>query len=534
MLYYSELGQRDNSYNTFHKLANSWMLCNQKIEGDGWHPYSLSLRIVNWIHALTYFDVELKNDKSFHEKLVRSIYGQVIFLSSNLEFDVKGNHLLSNIRALLWAGVVFKGKKPQGWYNKALRLLETEISEQVLPDGGHFERSPGYHAVVLKYCFEMAILLHRNRKCPEWLNEAIRRMCDYLTVVLPPDSQLPLLKDTSLDMAENPLDLLTAASIYFQEPRFKKTEDLGVYPFMLFENTGCEQFNKFKNTSSSIQSKPLRDSGYFVSRDDKIKDFLIFDVGKTCPDYLPAHAHADLLSYELIVNGKRIVVDSGIYEYTDGTWRNYFRSTRAHNTVEVCEKNQSEVWSSFRVARRAKILHNYWEENDDCIILQGEHDGYQRLKVPVIHRRTIVCMKNKFWIFIDQLLGEGKCSAVNNIHFHPNLTLNNTSDTEWQAEVDSLKVWISMFGHGHSHKIFGQTNPYTQGWYSEKFGQILKNCVISAKVSPRLPCIFGYCISKHKSLDTIKLNNNNSEIMIIYNNKKFTFSLTKVGGITIS
>ena len=96
-----------------------------------------------------------------------------------------------------------------------------------------------------------------------------------------------------------------------------------------------------------------------------------------------------------------------------------------------------------------------WEETDDYIILQGEHDGYKRLRVPVIHRRTIICMRNKFWLVLDQLLGTGKCSTVNNIHLHPNLNVNRESDTEWQAEVDSQKVWISVFGHDNCYKIIG-------------------------------------------------------------------------------
>ena len=101
----------------------------------------------------------------------------------------------------------------------------------------------------------------------------------------------------------------------------------------------------------------MHGSGYYAVNDFAREDFLIVDAGPVCPDYLPAHAHADMLNYELVIRGRRVIVDSGVYEYQAGAWRDYFRSTRAHNTVEINRENQSEVWSSFRVARRARPLN---------------------------------------------------------------------------------------------------------------------------------------------------------------------------------
>jgi hypothetical protein len=99
----------------------------------------------------------------------------------------------------------------------------------------------------------------------------------------------------------------------------------------------------------------------------------ILDVGKPCPDHLPAHAHADLLSYELMVAGCRIVVDSGVYEYTAGPWRDYFRSTRAHNTVEVGGTDQSEGGTASRRGERAQM--RFIGRDRFIGVARSSHDG---------------------------------------------------------------------------------------------------------------------------------------------------------------
>src|SRR6202011_6026913 len=100
-----------------------------------------------------------------------------------------------------------------------------------------------------------------------------------------------------------------------------------LYPALLFGAAGWEVYQSWPE-SPARESLAFPDTGHHVLRDDRRGDFLFFDAGEPCPPYLPAHAHADLLSYELTVGGRRLVVDSGVYEYAPGSWRNYFRSTR--------------------------------------------------------------------------------------------------------------------------------------------------------------------------------------------------------------
>lgn len=191
------------------------------------------------------------------------------------------------------------------------------------------------------------------------------------------------------------------------------------------------------------------------------------------------------------------MVDSGVYEYTAGSWRDYFRSTRAHNTVEVAGENQSEVWSSFRVARRARPGKVTWKVADRYILVQAEHDGYKRLPVPVIHRRAVVWKKNEFWLVADELSGKGHTSAANHVHFHPDLALEIQDDATWLIKGCDFPLWLNAFGQQGHTTARGEMEPTRQGWYSEEFGQLRPNTVLSLHLQMTSPSCFGYVISRH-------------------------------------
>ena len=497
LLVWGACGQEPAAYKVFRAIADSWMDCNGRICGDGWHPYTISLRVVNWLHALSAFGRQLGADVSFRSRLLDSLRSQSTILARDLETDVGGNHLLANLRALVMTAISARGREPEAWSQSALALLEQELAEQVLADGGHFERSPGYHVTVARHCLETALTLRRNgREPPAWLDLALRRMLDYLVAILPPDSRLPLLKDTTWDDEAAPSDLLAAGALYLQDPAYKTGDTFGLYPLLLFGSAGWEKYKSWPTRRAALTSVLLKTSGHCIARDDSKADYMILDVGKPCPDHLPAHAHADLLSYELMVAGCRIVVDSGVYEYTAGPWRDYFRSTRAHNTVEVGGTDQSEVWDSFRVARRARPDEVYWHATDLSVVARSSHDGYRRLRPRVTHRRTVMWLFDRFWLILDELLGEGSTPAASHVHFHPDLSLSPRDESTWQIEGCQNSLWITAFGEQEHRIVRGQTAPVRQGWCSERFGRVAENTVLTLSRAGALPFSLGYVISK--------------------------------------
>jgi hypothetical protein len=123
----------------------------------------------------------------------------------------------------------------------------------------------------------------------------------------------------------------------------------------------------------------LTDSGYRCFKNDVYE--CVVDIGQIGSSYQSGHAHADTFNFVLNAHNKALIVDTGISTYDPGKVRLYERGTAAHNTVAVSDCNSSEVWSSFRVARRAKV--RIIEENAEHII--AEHDGYKRLGT--MHKR---------------------------------------------------------------------------------------------------------------------------------------------------
>ena len=140
------------------------------------------------------------------------------------------------------------------------------------------------------------------------------------------------------------------------------------------------------------------------------------DVGNIAPDYLPGHAHADTLSFVLYVNQKPFIIDTGTSTYENNEIRQSERSTSAHNTVQIGDFEQSEIWSSFRVGRRAKAKILAENENE----ITASHNGYERYGI--VHKRTFMT-DNQCVIIKDEIIGESKYPKKAYLHFHPEVKI---------------------------------------------------------------------------------------------------------------
>ena len=160
------------------------------------------------------------------------------------------------------------------------------------------------------------------------------------------------------------------------------------------------------------------------------------DVGQIGPDYIPAHAHADTFSFEFVYKGRPIIVDPGISTYERNSRRQLEKSTESHNTIRLDGKNSSEVWSGFRVARRAKIISFVAEKNK----IVATHDGYK--KSGAIHTRSFSKLNQK--LIIEDIIKSKKSHRIESfLHFHPDCSINVE---EGKITVDS-DVIILFKGH---------------------------------------------------------------------------------------
>ncbi len=303
-------------------LLDSWRLAfGEQWHAEAWHPYPASLRLCNLCHAAA----AAGSFEALGERVDQLLATHVSYVLAHLETDVRGNHLLENARALLIASRFFSGRLADDAAAAARRILAVEVPEQVLDDGAHFELSPMYHCIVLQRLVELTHVVGMEHGLTrELLMPAVRSMSLYLEGILCPDGGIPLFGDSVRDFAPDPEALLAESTLV-----------VGV------------------DARDLRSERPVRrESGLRVLRTLSIAAF--FDGGPVCPDYLPAHAQADALTVEVWIGDVCVVADPGVHEYT-GDERAWSRSSRAHSTVTLDDRDSSEVYGSFRAGGRAKI-----------------------------------------------------------------------------------------------------------------------------------------------------------------------------------
>jgi hypothetical protein len=212
------------------------------------------------------------------------------------------------------------------------------------------------------------------------------------------------------------------------------------------------------------------ETGYGVIRSGESRSTLILDCGPLGPDYQPGHGHCDVLSYELSLQGQRVVVDTGASTYEAGSERAYERSTAAHNTLRIDGEEQAEIWASFRVGRRPRAGEIRSGAIGGFHLVSGEHDAYRRLGVA--HARTIVLQPPDTWIVADHLKGRGAHLVESFLHFHPCVCVEGSDDDmetraglplrRWTLVFAGQAYWLATYGAGELNLL--------KGWYAERFG----------------------------------------------------------------
>ncbi len=256
-------------------LIQDWVENNRPGAPDARDPYPTSLRLVNWIKYLN----QINYTPSEVNPLVQSAFLQAGRLEQSLEYHLLGNHLLKNAKALIFCGIFFKGKDAERWLSKGTSILSDELHEQILPDGGHFERSPMYHSMVLEDCLDLLNVCANKphtglERLSELLRERLPSMVRFLFGMTHPDGRIALFNDAAFSMEVAP-------------------QHLAQYFLNMVEKP-------LPGTINSSLSFP--DSGYFIMA-PRDGERMVIDCGPIGPDYQPGHSHCDTLSFELLDQG---------------------------------------------------------------------------------------------------------------------------------------------------------------------------------------------------------------------------------------
>jgi uncharacterized heparinase superfamily protein len=377
----------------FVDLVEAWIAANSPARAgswrDSWNSYALSLRVVVWMQQIA-----ARRDRiapATLSQMTACLAEQIAFLADNLETDIGGNHLIKNIKALIWASAFFEGETARGWRKLGLNALAYALREQVLPDGVHYERSPSYHAQVFADLLECRRALTPGA-VPAMLDVALGAMARATADLAHPDGFAAQFNDAGLHMAYRPGECLDAfATLFGRRPLPQRSF---AYP----------------------------SAGYFGRRSGG--DYLVIDCGRIGPDALPAHAHGDILSFEWSVGGQRIIVDPGVYEYFQGPRRAAARSAASHNTLCFEGADQADFFGAFRCGRRPEVKVLRREIDDERLILEGTHDGFGRFGA---HVRRFEAEGRKLTI-TDRIEAEPNRRATIGFLVHPEVRIDRLGE----------------------------------------------------------------------------------------------------------
>lgn len=436
--YFDDLNAQDHDWHS--QWIARWLAESPPTRGTAWEPYPTSLRIVNWVKWLL-----AGNEPP--DGMTQSLADQSVWLARNLEYHILGNHLFANAKALVIAGSYFDGPEAEEWLAKGLGILSKELDEQILPDGGHFELSPMYHAVILEDMLDILQIGRCYGMLPPELAQRMKvkakDMLFWLEVMSHPDGQISFFNDAAFGIAANYAQLFDYAQVLdIEKPA----------PGKALEH--------------------LRDSGYIRAQSGPWT--AILDVARIGPDYLPGHAHADCLSFELSCGTQRIIINSGTSVYGLSTERLRQRSTAAHNTLEINGQNSAEVWSGFRVARRgAPFDLDIKKSGAEGFEISCAHSGYKYLRGGPVHNRQWRIAPEQIDI-IDTIQGSYE-SGVVHYHFHPDVIVS----LDAQGKSGTIQGKTQVIGF----KIMGGCAELRSFPYHPEFGQSISGKKLAIRLN---------------------------------------------------
>ena len=323
----------------------SWIAANPPGHSDArqaaWNGYGLSLRAVCWMQWLSRCRTGL--DPSAYAEIGTSLALQLAVLARFPETDLGGNHLIKNIKALLWGSAAFRGDASAGWGRLGRKLLWQELGRQVLADGIHYERSPSYHAQVAADLIECAAVLDAGERAR--LAPTIAAMAAGAQALSHPDGAAAQFNDAGLTMAYSPALLAAASAV----------------------------------SVASEAAQVFLDAGFASLRTPGFSAIVKF--GPIGADSLPAHAHGDIGSFELSWGVRRVIVDQGVFEYVEGTRRAASRAASSHNLTAPADGDMADFFGAFRCGWRPRPITRDARAVPGQIEVTVTHDGFAHGRV---------------------------------------------------------------------------------------------------------------------------------------------------------
>lgn len=378
------------------ELTRHWLNYFDQWHDLAWKPDILGRRIVNWMaYAPLILDT---NDLVYRSKLLNCLARQARHLYHTGDDQLRG---LSRIRAI--GGMVMAGLYiPYGesWLKKGTGLLKKALAEEIRSDGGTSSRNPEDIYRILR---DLIIIRSSGKAMGhdplKELDHAIGRMTGMLTLLTHGDGKLCLFNGASEQEARD-----IAATV-------KIARDLK-----------GEGFSESEEGESGFRR---------LEREDTV---IIADMGPPAEVDDSRNCHAGTLSFEMSRGKQRVIVNCGsanaLPEVPEMDLYRLSRSTAAHSTVVLNDKNSSEIRKDGLIGRGPTLVESQCFDEKGHGLLVASHDGYVQ-RFGLLHRRMIYLSRQGDDIRGEDCLERQQQSLKGPVpqydvrfHLHPDVTLS--------------------------------------------------------------------------------------------------------------
>ncbi len=486
-------------------LIAHWIAQNAPGQTTGWELNPLARRVRNWALASDLAWPAWNGDRDFQDVFAQSLAMQCVFLSRRArEADPLSGFVLSG-RALCIASRLFGRLAGARLAELGDALLSDAVNRVLDHKAGACLARPTDLLHLAEACLERLLFSPASNQTAREIEViAAREVLSVLEGALLPHGTLPLFGPSARSQADELSDIFAFAAVVLDEPRWKNLAGrFGIFPHLVLGEKGKAQFERLSVPPSDSATREIPELGLYRLSAGSRSAMII-----NARPPLSHHDHQDFLSYELSLNGLRVIVDSGAYS-PDGE-SDYFASAHAHNVLVVDGETPHPRQAGRREDEAPLPLIEYVNQlgihrgdrsstDANCLRLCLSESGFA---LPgVCHRRVFYCLDGTAWAVLDRLDGEGCFPLVNLIHFFPAFEIELHQD---RAIARSRAMSVTIIPIGACRES-GNRNLVIQvlrgpdakfpGFYSPDFGVKFRCAVLQEDFGQvRLPWVGGYVI----------------------------------------
>src|SRR3989344_3282736 len=464
----------------------SWIRQNPYLYTINWFSgLELGIRLINCSWALKFIKDYPRLTEERFKRIMKSVELQAETIYHNLSlYSSANNHLTGELAALQLVSTIFPElKNAERWKKKSEKLL-LKTFNQIYNEGVGAEQSVNYLLFTLDLYLQAYLI--SNKEIPLEIQKKMKNSGDFLCCLMDGREKLPEIGDSDdahlIDLVEDGRDkgesMINTLAVLFSDKQFKHFgRKLDEKTFWLCGLKGVKKYESIKKNKRKLSSRLFAKGGYLISKSKNAS--LIFDCGRLGYLSTAGHGHADALSFILAVGGKDFFVDSGTYIYHgDKNWRDYFRSTPAHNTLAIDEKNQSEIRGNFIWGKKAKTNIEKYYLNEEKDEITAWHNGYAPAAFP--ERKIIHDKKRRMIEITDRILTDDFHSVSLFFNLHPEVTVTEKKTGEYLLAREGRKLTLLLEPHLQIKKWRGSEQPI-RGWFSPAFGVKMPSICLEAK-----------------------------------------------------